>query len=99
VKWADIPDGFKLAGYLTAACLAAMGYLHGNFETLSAAEQYQVQHGQQLNLFRIQTLESQIAQYRYQLLSAQLTSQQRQWIEAEIARLQTMIACIRAGQC
>lgn len=98
MKLSDIPAAWKVGSGGVVVVLAIMAYL-STYETKAEAQQYQVQHGQQLNLFRVQQIETQIAQYRYQLLSAQLTPAQRQWIESEIARLQAQIACIRAGQC
>lgn len=99
MKWADVSMGWKLGSGGMVVVLSAMGYLSSTFYTRVEAQQYQQYNNQQIALFRVQQVEAQIEAYRFQLLSAQLTPEQREWITAEIARLQTVIACIRAGTC
>ena len=90
--------GWKIGSSGLAVTLGLMAYLT-TYQTDIEAQAYQSENAQQMVLFRVQQIEAMLAQYRYQLLSGDLTPEQREWINAEIARLNAEIVCIRAGSC
>ena len=98
IFWKDIPNAVKIGTAGVMACMAFVGYL-STYQTDVEAQDYQQYNNAQIAQLRIQQADEQIAGYRYQLLSSDLTPVQREWILAEIHRLETQIACIRAGEC
>lgn len=113
MKWQELPGmGQMMASVITSlvviggAAIAAYSHFQTDDEALSAHteirtefSEYRKAHASELNKFRIQQIEQQIANYRYQLLSNELDDRQREWIRQEIERLEQQKACIRNGRC
>ena len=97
--WTTVPAATKMAAAMVVFVFSALGWMSANFQTVSASEAYQKQVYSKIDGSRVENIEAQIAGYRYQLLSTSLTQEQKDWINAEIARLNELIACIRARNC